>query len=282
MFSKILPSAWLVLAAACASTAAIAQEAAIGSSVDASKQFTIPRLANSVRIDGVLDAAEWQQAVLIEDFHQTFPVEFATPSQKTEVKVFYSEDALYVSARMAESDPSVIASRVLRQGQALGADDVFALILDPYLDRRNGYRFEVNPNGVRWDGLFQNINEVEGNWEGIWEAGARTDAQGWTLEMKIPFQTLSFNPDSDSWGINFIRIRRGSNENLAWLSRNREVNPSVAGTMSGLTGLKQGMGLDVVPSFTLRQQRKFGPGGFDDTAYEPQLDVFYKITPQLN
>jgi len=251
-------------------------------SADDTKQFNAPRLAAVASIDGKLDEAEWQNAALVEDFRQIFPVEFAQPSQATEVRVYYTGDALYVAARMHESDPSVIAARVLRQGQAFGSDDVFALILDPYLDRRNGYRFEVNPNGVRWDGLFQNINEVEANWEGIWESAAQIDEGGWTLEMKIPFQTLSFNPDSDTWGINFVRIRRGSNENIAWMSRNREVNPSVAGTMGGISGLQQGIGLDVVPSFALRQQRKFGAGGFDDTAYEPQLDMFYKITPQLN
>ena len=249
---------------------------------DATKQFNAPHLASAASIDGKLDEAEWQQAALLEDFRQIFPVEYAEPSQPTEVRVYYTDDALYVAATLHESDPSVIAARVLRQGQAFGSDDVFALILDPYLDRRNGYRFEVNPNGVRWDGLFQNINEVEANWEGIWESAAQIDEGGWTLEMKIPFQTLSFNPDSANWGINFVRIRRGSNENIAWISRNREVNPSVAGTMGGLNGLKQGIGLDVVPSFTLRQQRIFGPIGSSDINYEPQLDMFYKITPQLN
>lgn len=246
------------------------------------KQLGLPRLQSGVKLDGNLDDAQWQQAARTDELAQVFPVEFAKPSQPTEVKVFYTDDALYVGARMTESDPAAIRARVLRQGQALGSDDVFALIIDPYLDRRNGYRFEVNPNGVRWDGLFQNINEVEGNWDGIWEAAATIDDKGWSVELKIPFQTLSFNPASDTWGVNFLRIRRSTNENIAWLSRNREVNPSVAGIMTGITGLKQGLGLDVVPSFSARKQRKFGIGAADKTNYEPSLDMFYKITPQLN
>ncbi len=262
--------------------AGVAAQQPVAPAGEATKQFTAPRLAAAARIDGKLDEAEWQQAALLEDFRQVFPVEYASPTQATEVRVYYSGDALYVAARLRESDPSVIAARVLRQGQAFGSDDVFALILDPYLDRRNGYRFEVNPNGVRWDGLFQNINEVESNWEGTWETAAQIDSEGWTVEMKIPFQTLSFNPASSTWGINFVRIRRGSNENIAWLSRNREVNPSVAGQMSGLQDLQQGIGLDVVPSLAVRQQRTFGPRGASDTSYEPQLDMFYKLTPQLN
>ena len=246
------------------------------------KNIDLPGLGGSVDIDGRLDDALWAQAAVITDLHQVFPQEFVTPTERTEVRVFYTADALYVGARMWESDPAQISDRILRQGQGLGSDDVFAVILDPYLERRNGYRFEVNPNGVRWEGLFQNIVDVEGNWDGIWEARSQRDDEGWTTEIRIPFQTLSFNPDAPAWGINFNRIRRRSNESIAWVSRNREINPSVSGTAEGFTGLRQGLGLDVVPSMAIARRRRFGPNGFTENNYEPQLDVFYKITPQLN
>jgi hypothetical protein len=262
------------------SCAAVAQP--LGDAARVVKSVEIPQLADRPTVDGVLDEASWSRAALIEDFHQVFPEEYGTPTQPTEVRVFYTEDALYVGARMVEGDAGRITDRVLRQGQSLDADDVFAVILDPYLDRRNGYRFEVNPNGVRWEGLFQNIIEVESNWDGIWEARAQKDDDGWTAEIRIPFQSLSFNPDSASWGVNFNRIRRSSNENIAWMSNNRELNPSTAGTATGLQGLRQGVGLDVVPSMNLRRSKTYGPGGFTDTRSEPQLDLFYKITPQLN
>ena len=246
------------------------------------KSMDIPILTGDVTINGSLDESVWAQAVVIEDLHQVLPEEYATPTQPTQVRVFYTENALYVGATMTESDPDQITDRVLRQGQALSGDDVFAVILDPYLDRRNGYRFEVNPNGVRWEGLFQNITGVEGNWQGIWEARSERGENGWTTEIRIPFQSLSFTPGSSTWGINFNRIRRSDNENIAWMSRNREINPSTAGTATGLDGLHQGLGLDVVPSMTLRRNRKFGVGSFEENHYEPQLDIFYKVTPQLN
>ena len=246
------------------------------------KAVEIPRLDADIIINGRLDESAWSSAALVEDLHQVFPEEFVSPSQPTRVLVFYTETAIYVGATMVESDPGQITDRVLRQGQSLDSDDVFAVIIDPYLDRRNGYRFEVNPNGVRWEGLFQNIIEVESNWEGIWEVRSQRNEEGWVAEIRIPFQSLSFNPDSSSWGLNFNRIRRVDNENIAWVSYNREVNPSTSGTATGLESLRQGVGLDVVPSMTLRRNRQFGPGGFTENHYEPQLDVFYKITPQLN
>ncbi|MEY4641316.1 MAG: hypothetical protein RLZZ227_1310 [Pseudomonadota bacterium] len=266
----------------CLSANSLAQQAAPLTVDIAGKSIGLPGLGGGVEIDGRLDEAQWAQAVVIEDLHQVFPQEFTAPTERTEVRVFYTEDALYVAARMSERDPAQISDRVLRQGQALGSDDIFAVILDPYLDRRNGYRFEVNPNGVRWEGLFQNISDVEGNWDGIWEAKALRDDSGWTAEIRIPFQTLSFNPDSSSWGINFNRIRRRSNESIAWSSRNREINPSVSGTATGLRDLRQGRGLDIVPSMAIARRRRFGPFGSTETNYEPQLDVFYKLTPQLN
>jgi hypothetical protein len=251
-------------------------------SSDGSKTITIPRLDAAPRIDGVLDEDVWSRALVVDDFHQYEPVEYAEPSLKTEVRIFYTDNALYIGSFMAEPDMSQVTANVLRQGQGLGSDDIIAVILDPYLDRRNGYRFEVNANGVRWEGLFRNITDIESNWDGIWQADASRAANGWYGEMRIPFQTISFNPDSDSWGINFRRAIRRNNESIAWVSRNRQVNPSIAGTMTGLAGLEQGKGLDIVPSLTMREERIYGNAGFTEQNYEPSLDMFYKLTPQLN
>lgn len=233
-------------------------------------------------IDGVLDEAVWARATLVSDFHQMNPVEYGEPTQRTEVRVFYTEDALYVGARMYEDDPSLIRANVMRQGQGLQNDDSFNLMVDSYFDRRSGYLFETNANGVRVEGIYQNVSQVDRAWSGIWQTKATIDEQGWTTEIRIPFQTLSLDPNSTQWGINFRRAIRRNNEEIAWVSRNRLINPSIAGTAAGMVGVQQGLGLDVVPYIVARQEKVFGPRGFDDNSVEPQLDVFYKITPQLN
>ena len=270
----------LPLSLLCDSPVVYAQDTAGDS--DGSKVVTIPKLEGSPRIDGVLDDAVWSQALLIDDFHQYEPVEYGEPSQKSQVWIFYTDDALYIASFFEEPDMSKVSASIMRQGQGLSSDDIIAVVLDPYLDRRNGYRFEVNANGIRWEGLFQNVTDIEGNWDGIWQADASRAANGWYAEMRIPFQTISFNPDSDAWGINFRRAIRRNNESIAWVSRNRQVNPGVAGTITGLSGLRQGLGLDIVPSMTLREDRVYGPVGFTEQNFEPSLDVFYKLTPQLN
>jgi hypothetical protein len=267
-----------VLAFLCAARVA-AQTAA---DLEGDKTLQISRATAEVIVDGVLDERVWAQATLVEDLHQVDPFEYTEPSQRTEIRIFYDDDALYVGARLWDTDAERITANVLRQGENIGSDDGFAVILDPYLDRRNGYRFRVNPNGVRWEALYLNTSSVESNWDGIWQGAATRDAEGWTAEMAIPFKTLSFNPNTAEWGINFERNVERHGETIGWVSRNRELNPGVAGTAAGFSGLQQGMGLDVVPAVSVRGDKTFGPPSATDSSFEPSLDVFYKITPSLN
>ncbi|MGY8790705.1 MAG: carbohydrate binding family 9 domain-containing protein, partial [Pseudomonadales bacterium] len=215
--------------------------------ITGAKTVEIPRLPDDILIDGKLDDAIWDRAVVVNDFHQMAPFEYAEPSQRTEVRIFYADDALYIGARMFEEDPSLITANVLLQGRGLPNDDSFNIMLDPYLDRRSGFVFEINANGVRVDGIYQNVSGVDRNWEGIWQAGSSIDEQGWVTEIRIPFQTLSFDEGNTEWGINFRRTIRRNQEEIGWVSRNRLINPSIAGTATGLTDLQQGLGLDVVP-----------------------------------
>jgi hypothetical protein len=246
------------------------------------KSFQVVRDDAVPAIDGVLDEDVWSRAALVEDLHQMNPVEYAEPSEPTEIRVFYGDDALYIAARLYDSEPGQITANVLRQGEGLGSEDRFAVILDPYLDQRSGYRFQVNPNGVRWEALYKNTSDVESNWSGIWQAAATRDDGGWTAEMRIPFKTLSFNPNNSEWGINFERTIQRNDEKLGWVSRNRQLNPGIAGTVTGFHDLQQGIGLDIAASASVVDKRVYGAAPGDRNDLVPSLDVFYKITPSLN
>jgi hypothetical protein len=248
----------------------------------ATKTLQIARADAAPVIDGVLDEDVWSRVTLVEDLHQLDPVEYAEPSERTEIRLFYGDDALYVAARLWDSEADRITAQVLRQGEGLANEDRFAVIIDPNLDRRSGYRFQVNPNGVRWEALYQDTSSLKSDWSGIWQASATRDEQGWTAEMEIPFKTISFDPNNDSWGINFERTIQRNDETLGWVSRNRQMNPSIAGTAVGFFDLKQGIGLDIVPSLSVTDERVYGLSRDSHSGLEPSLDVFYKITPSLN
>jgi hypothetical protein len=246
------------------------------------KIASIVRLDETPVIDGVLDEEVWTRAARIDDLHQVNPIEYDEASEPTEVFLFYTSDALYVAARLWDSQADRITAQVLRQGEGLANEDRFAVILDPNLDRRSGYRFQVNPNGVRWEALYQDTSSLQSDWTGIWQTAATRDAEGWTAEMRIPFKSISFDRSVDSWGINFERTIQRNDETIGWVSRNRQMNPSIAGRAAGFFGLEQGVGLDVVPSVSVIDQRVHGPLGREESNLQPSLDVFYKITPSLN
>ncbi len=209
---------------------------------DASNKIAeMERTAVPPTIDGLLDEEEWARATVVSDLHQMDPVEYAEASENTEFYVLYDNDALYVAARMWDSRPERIAANTLRQGAWIGNDDHLILILDPYNNGREGYQFQLNPNGVRYDGLFVGPTQMQWNWDGIWQAAATQDDEGWIAELAIPFKTLSFAAESDAWGINFGRRIQWKNESIAWVSRNRSQTPSISGRATGFEQLDQGV-----------------------------------------
>ena len=243
------------------------------------KQLRIVRLETAPRIDGVLDEAMWEQATPVDDFHQVEPLEFARPGERTEVRVFFTKDAVYVGARMYQ-DPSRITANIQKQGAdaQIYDDDWFGFDVDPWNARRNGYFFLVNPNGVRWDGAFKNISGLDNDWTGIWQAEARRDEQGWTAEFELPFSSVSFNPDTAAWGFNFERRIARAGEYIAWSSRGQQVNPSTNGAVTGFADMNQGLGLGIVPAVVARTTDESGK---TSNELEPSLDVFYRFTPEL-
>ena len=248
---------------------------------EATKSFSVTRVDSPPEIDGLLDEAIWESAEVVTDFHQIRPGDGTEPSEATELYVLYDDDALYVGARMYDSEPNLIAAPTFRHGQGLGSDDRLVLILDPFNTRRAGYRFETNVNGVRHDALYEDITSFQSDWTAIWDVAAQVTEDGWTAELEIPFKTLPFDPNSDTWGFNFGRGIRRRGEEMAWVSRNRSYNPSIMGLATGLSGMDQGRGIDIVPSITTLDTKNFSTG-VSDTSVEPQLDVFYRLTPSLN
>ena len=266
---------WLSLAplAALASTPLSAQVEDGGR-----KSVRAVRIDTPPVIDGRLDDPAWTQAIAVDDFYEVYPDEYDAPSRETIVYVVYDDDALYVGARMFD-EPGEINALNLRQGAPVD-DDRFGLMLDPFNNARSGYIFELNPLSVRDDALFQNTTEENWNWTGIWHGRSNMDEDGWTVEFRIPFKTVSFDPENDTWGINFSRYRTRYNEQIGWSSNNRGQNPSNFGEAAGLEGLSQGLGLDVAPGIVLSSRENFLVDTSTDEL-DPSLDAFYRISPAV-
>ena len=150
------------------------------------KRFRINRLSEAPSIDGRIEPAEWQGAARISDLHEVEPVEFTTPSERTVWYFGYDDKALYVAAYAYDSEPDQISAKVLRQGGNLFSDDRMAVIIDPFNNKRSGYSFTLNPNGVRQEAIYATATRESDQWDGIWRGASQIVDDGWTMEMAIP------------------------------------------------------------------------------------------------
>ena len=221
-----------------------------------------------------------KMAAVVEDLHVVVSDEFGTPGERSRIYVAFDDDNLYFAARFFDSRPGTIVAKVLSKRDVSFGEDGFSVTLDPYDQARAGYIFDVNPNGMRSEAIYTDKDRQNWDWEGIWDAAARIDGEGWTAEVAIPLKTLSFDPARDGWGLNFTRWHGVDSEQFGWMSYNRSQDLSRTGLVTGLAGLKQGHGLDIVPGLRTGATRNHDTDEEDDFL-EPSLDVFWKITPSL-
>ncbi len=237
-----------------------------------------------VVLDGRLDEPVWQRALTADGFLQQEPVEGQLPTERTEVRVVFDADNLYIGAMLHDSDPAGIIGYQRQRDQGLGSDDRFMLILDTFLDGRTAYFFETNPAGLMGDGLVRNTGNVSVNkaWDGIWEAQTVRSDLGWSAEIRIPFRTLNFDETSDTWGVNFQRTVRRKNEEIVWSGHRRNqglMRPIHAGRLTGIRDVTQGLGLEVVPYGAAAWREETAVS--TETPLDVGVDLNYSVTPSL-
>ena len=247
----------------------------------ASRRLLAVRASQPIKIDGVLDDADWSRAPIANGFIQNEPREGDPASEDTDVRVLYDSDNLYVGVFARDREPAGIIVNDLREDFAGGIanasteSDLFAMVLDTFEDKRNGYEFMVNPAGAKADAQVANEGrETNWSWDGVWTTKTRTVADGWYAEIEIPFKTLRFqNSTEQTWGLNFQRRVRRKNEDSYWAPLPRIFNLgrlSMAGTLEGLQGVVPGRDLRLKP-YALssygdaagKAHTSDGNGGFD-------------------
>src|SRR5918993_1016246 len=223
-----------ILFSAVTTASAAAQPSAVAATPQARPDngrpaLTATRAAQAPVLDGdVAGDPVWQQATPASGFWQEQPDEGQPSTERTDVRVVYTRDTLYVGVICYDRQPDGIIVSDARRDSALDQTDSFQIILDTYRDRLNGFVFGTNPAGIEYDG--QVTNEGQGgaglaggqrqqagsgsgfnvNWDGAWEVRSRISEVGWAAEFAIPFRTLRFPSGAQqTWGINFQRnIRR--------------------------------------------------------------------------
>ena len=237
-----------------------------------------------IHLDGRLDEPAWGRAVPASDFIQQDPDNGKPATERTEVRILFTKDALYMGVTCFDSEPGKWLGYQRRRDEFLGSDDRFMWNIDTYNNQQYGYFFEMNPSGLMGDALrgasFQNRQ-----WDGVWNAKAQRSDIGWTLEIEIPFRTLNFDPSAEFWGINFQRTVKRKNEESVWMGwgRNQGLNRlSNAGMLTGLQDIHVAHGLDLKPYAVATAESFPGRGDARTKATaNAGLDLFYSPTPSL-
>ena len=274
--SQRLRSCWVGVAALAGlatvvlvSPPALAQQGAANVAADRELTTAGFPLARAFLVDGapeidgdVLGEAIWDDIVPATGFLQNTPDEGQPASERTEVRIIYTEDTVYFGIVCYVSDPSTIIVSDSRRDSSLNDTDSFQIIIDTYLDKQNGFLFGTNPAGLEYDGQVTNEGQGGGrfgggvvrrsgsqqqrgsgggfnvNWDGVWQVSAEISELGWTAEIAIPFRTLRYPSGAvQTWGLNFQRNIRSRNEQSYWAPLPRQFRLhrlSLAGELQGI------------------------------------------------
>jgi len=250
--------------------------------VKAQKTIKAIRIDTPPTIDGYVNEKVWDEAFAVDEFYQREPYEGQPVSKKTIFLTCYDANNIYFAVKCWD-DPDKITAKEMARDVSLGKDDRIQIIIDTYLDKRNGYWFQVGPRGSIGDAIVSgNGNVLNKEWDGLWTGKAKIRDWGWEAELAIPFKTMGFNKESTQWGVKFIRNIVNSLETAYWPVANLNAHKfqvSDAGILDGIEDITQGIGLDISPYLVTGLNTKKGEDV--DPKLTGGVDLFYQITPGL-
>lgn len=281
-FLTIIPGLFLLTSALARPQALWSQESNYGP--EARPALVAELVDGTIRVDGLLDEPFWASAPVIEGLTTTEPVEGGRPTAATRIRVLANPRYLAIGVEALDPDPAGIVSTSKARDPELKAEDYVKVVLDPFLDGRTGYVFALNPGGARYDALVARRGEGEDpQWDAVWEAATTRGPEGWTAEIRIPLQSLTFDGSLDRWGFNVERRVERLQEVSRWASPFRDAKVSQtsrAGYLTQLPSFDTGLGLTVRPAVLVGGERRRDEGAPLSPwkrTFEPSLDVFQRL-----
>ena len=174
----------------------------------AQNNIEISKTSHQITIDGILDESDWINAKIAKNFYQNFPSDSSYAESKTEVKLLFDEQFIYIAAICFDHLEGDYIVQSLKRDFNIKSSDVFAVFIDPFNDKTNGFSFSVNPLGVQSEGSIENGGGfgVTNNWDNKWFSEVTQQDGKWIVEMAIPFKTLRYSSDLSSWSINLTSL----------------------------------------------------------------------------
>lgn len=256
-------------------------------------QLCVPELAETPQINGALDEAAWSQALVVELPFEVDPGDSVASPVRTQALLFSTPNTLYVGFRAFDPHPQEIRAHLADRDQFY-RDDFVGIILDTFADHRRAYQFFVNPLGVQGDSLRLVSGEGEeedGSWDAIWSAAGKITAEGYSVEMAIPFAALRFpsGPGEKSFGFAVFRIYPRSLRHMLFsvpLDRNNACLLCQLPSLVGFTSAKPGRSFELVPTWVAAREQEredFDAERLNQPSTQGQagLSLLWGVTPSL-
>ena len=250
-------------------------------------RLAIRKATSKIHLDGQLDEPAWQEAQVAGDFFQNFPMDSSFAALQAEVRLAFDESFLYVGATVYQQREDYIITSLKRDFENGGSDE-FAVNIDPFKDKVNGFHFAVTPFNVRREGIIDNGTNINRDWDSKWYSEVANHDDRWVVEMAIPFKTLRYSrADGDnSWRINFSRIAVKQNERSSWVPVPRQFGANHL----AFTGLLKwegqppapGLNISVIPYVTGSSSKDHENGAPVDNSIDAGGDIKVAVTPSLN
>lgn len=192
----------------------------------------IREASSPIIIDGVLDEQAWLEAEVATDFYMMLPMDTSKAMVRTEVRMTYDDENLYLIAVNHHALPGPYIVESLRRDFQFGKNDNFLLFMDPFNDLTNGFSFGANAAGAQWDGIMYEGGKVDLSWDNKWRSQVRNYEDKWIFEMAVPFTTIRYKRGITQWGINFSRLDLKTTEKSSWTPIPRQF-PSAALAYTG-------------------------------------------------
>jgi len=212
------------------------------------------RIHNSPSIDGILSEKIWDITAPINSFVQDYPNNLHAPTEKTEVKLLFNNDALYVGVRLFDSEPSKISERLARRDDWMagfeGIADWFTIELDTRFDHQTAFMFAVNASGIQVDATIFDDSDYDEEWNAVWQSAVSRNMDGWSIEIEIPFSILRYTEvDSMVWGMDMARYIHRKNEHITWIPHPRGAKGIVSryGRLKGLDHIPVSKQIEILP-----------------------------------
>jgi hypothetical protein len=260
----------------------------------ARQTYEVRRAQGAIEVDGALSDEGWKDAAIIPLAYEYFPGDNIPAPVRTEFLVTFGEEHLYLAFRAFDPQPGHIRAHLADRDAitTFQQDDHVGFILDPFNDERRGFQFRVNPLGVQADAVFSELEGIEDfSWDAIWRSAGRVTAEGYEVEIAIPFNQLRFprTEAAQTWGFDVFRSwPRSVRHRIAakWTDRNVACILCQADKLTGLSGMTPGRNLEFDPTVTGRRtdRRDAFPGGplkNGEAQGEVGLTARWGITPNL-